>query len=675
MIDFARINSAALAQGRSFLETLIPGGKFRSLEYQVRNPTRDDKQPGSFSINYKSGVWKDFATGDGGGDLISLLAYVRGKSQGEAARELADRIGVSAINSETGSGSAPASKSALPIKDNAPEFFAYGDVGPPHYKDEARRHAYRTAEGVPVAIKIKFANGSFMNWYRVFSDGRPIGWQKKKPNDFRAVPYITDALPPFDPALVCDHILWPEGEKDVDSVAKLNLPAFTFGGVGDGLPDGIASYLTHRHIVILADNDDAGQGHAERKAEIARAAGAASVRIVHFPELPQKGDVSDFIANGATADDLNVRIDAAQTWQASELASADDIGATGILVRRASEIEAEPVSWLWPNRIALGKQTLIAGDPGLGKSQFTAFLTAIVTTGGDWPCGEGRAEQGNVVIFSAEDDAGDTIVPRLMAAGADCSRVQIAEAVTTDDGRGNRSRRMFHLQADLARLEALLSKIGDVRLVIIDPISAYLGGVDTHRNSDVRGVLGLVADMAARQHVAVVAVSHWNKAGAGSALNRVTGSGAFVAAVRGSYMIAKDPDDDSDTRRLFVPMKNNVGPPLDGLAFRLEQRLIGDKQIVAPAITWESERITRTANEILAASDSATEHRSACDEASDWLSELVAGGEVDVKAIRSQAQAAGLSWATVRRAKDRLGIRAERRSEGGAGEGNHLGGI
>jgi hypothetical protein len=228
---------------------------------------------------------------------------------------------------------------------------------------------------------------------------------------------------------------------------------------------------------------------------------------------------------------------------------------------------------------------------------------------------------------------------------------------------------LFHLQADLARLEALLSKIGNVRLVVIDPISAYLGGVDTHRNSDVRGVLGLVADLAARQRVAVVAVSHWNKAGAGSALNRVTGSGAFVAAVRGSYMIAKDPDDDSDTRRLFVPMKNNVGPPLDGLAFRLEQRLIGDKQIVAPAITWESEKITRTANEILAASDNAPERQSACDEASDWLSEFVANGEIDVKTIRSQAQAAGLTWATIRRAKDRLGIRAERRSEGGGGEG------
>jgi putative DNA primase/helicase len=264
---------------------------------------------------------------------------------------------------------------------------------------------------------------------------------------------------------------------------------------------------------------------------------------------------------------------------------------------------------LWPNRIAIGKQTLIAGDPGLGKSQLTAFLTAVVTTGGEWPCGEGRADQGNVVIFSAEDDAADTIVPRLLAAGADRSRVQIAEAVTTSDGKGNTSRRMFHLQDDLARLESLLSKIGDVRLVIIDPITAYLCGVDTHRNSDVRGVLGLVAEMAARHHVAVVVISHWNKSGIGSAVNRVTGSGVFTAAVRAAYMVAKDPDD--ALRCLFIPMKNNLARIDGGLAFRLEQRLVGDNNtIVASAIVWDSERVTLTADEVLAASDEGAQSQS-----------------------------------------------------------------
>ena len=93
-IDFDGINTAALRNGRSFVESLLPGGKFRSLEYVVQNPCRNDRRPGSFSINYKSGRWKDFASGDGGADLISLVAYVRGIGQGDAARELADELGV-----------------------------------------------------------------------------------------------------------------------------------------------------------------------------------------------------------------------------------------------------------------------------------------------------------------------------------------------------------------------------------------------------------------------------------------------------------------------------------------------------------------------------------------------------------------------------------------------------
>ena len=111
-----------------------------------------------------------------------------------------------------------------------------------------------------------------------------------------------------------DHILWPEGEKDVDTLSSLNLPAFTFGGVGDGLPAGIEHYLTDRHVVIPADNDDPGRKHAEKKAELAERAKAASIRIVHFPELPAKGDVSDFIVNGGTVEELDARINAAPLW-------------------------------------------------------------------------------------------------------------------------------------------------------------------------------------------------------------------------------------------------------------------------------------------------------------------------------------------------------------------------
>ena len=340
-------------------------------------------------------------------------------------------------------------------------------------------------------------------------------------------------------------------------------------------------------------------------------------------------------------------------------------GGASLLIRRASDIEAQPITWLWPNRIAVGKLTLFAGDPGLGKSQLTAHLAAVVTTRGQWPCDEGRAAQGSVIIFSAEDDAADTIVPRLLAAGADLSRVHIVEAVATDDGKGKTSRRMFHLEADLARLEAELVRVGDVRLVIIDPITAYLVGVDTHRNSDVRGVLGMVAETAARHRVAVVAVSHWNKSGAGPAVNRVTGSGAFTAAVRAAFMVAKDPD--NLERRLFVPMKNNLARIDGGLAFRIEQHMVGEANaILASAVVWDGEQVMRTADEILAAADNAGTNQSARDDAAGWLRELLADGSLPAKQVQSEADAAGHSWATVKRAKKAAGIVAFR--EGGAAD-------
>jgi hypothetical protein len=301
-IDFDGINAAALRNGRLFVEGLIPGGKFRSLEYVVKNPCRDDRQPGSFSINHRSGRWKDFATDDGGADFISLVAYLHGVGQGEAARELADRLGVP-VSKPNGS----AKPNGLRGNHNetshatSPKVYLWGDHGPLVRADEARRHVY-PCSGCAMRIKVKLSDGGFVNWYRVFSAGVPIGWQAKKPDNYKPIPYVTRALDPFDSELIADEILWPEGEKDVDSLSKLNLPAFTFGGVGDGLPDDIAHYLKDRRLVILADNDTAGREHADKKTVLAYEAGAASIKVLHFLELPPKGDVSDFIAGGGTVE-------------------------------------------------------------------------------------------------------------------------------------------------------------------------------------------------------------------------------------------------------------------------------------------------------------------------------------------------------------------------------------
>lgn len=638
-IDFDGINAAALHVARSLLPDLIPGGKFRSLEYVVKNPRRNDERPGSFSINYRSGIWKDFATDDGGADFISLVAYLRGSSQGDAARELADRLGVP-LHKPNGDAAAPTTppRPALAsTKQLAPEIYNWGDAGPPAKSNELRRHSYYS-NGTVVKIKIKHTDGNFLQWYRVFKDGTPSGWQKKQPDDYRPTPYTSSAIDPFDPELRADEIFWPEGEKDVDALSSVNLPAFTFGG-NDGLPDGIEQYLKARRLVILADNDEAGRVHAEKKAAIADGAGATSIKIVHFQELPPKGDVSDFIESGHTSEQIMARADAARIWAppVPSAISASNRTEPELIIRRASDVIPQPVVWLWPGRIALGKLTLIAGEPGLGKSQVATALAAAVTTGGLLPHDEGRAPLGNVIILSAEDGLADTIVPRLHAAGADCERVYIVSAVRNQDRL-----RTFNLQADLALLERTIDRVGDVRLIDIDPISSYMGPIDSHKNTDVRSVLEAVGEMAERRHAAIVGITHFNKNLGQRAINAFLGSIAFIAAARAAFAVMKDEDD--ETRRLFLPVKNNLAPPGPGLAFRLEQHMIDGAEGCGPAsaVSWDSSTVTTTADQVMAANAGTPASRTAKAECIEFLETVLANGWVEVADVTAEAIGAGL---------------------------------
>jgi predicted ATP-dependent serine protease len=272
---------------------------------------------------------------------------------------------------------------------------------------------------------------------------------------------------------------------------------------------------------------------------------------------------------------------------------------TGSLETRcASEIELERVKWLWPGRLARGKHTSIGGDPGGGKSNLGMYIAATVSTAGEWPCGEGRSPRGSVLILNAEDGAGDTIVPRLHAANADCGRVHIVSAVRTDE-----SIRGFNLQADIALLEQKIAELGDVALIIIDPVSSYLGRTDSHRNAEVRAVLEPLSAMAERTRVAVLSITHFSKAGASTgskALHRFIGSIAFVGAPRIAFAVIEDADDKD--RRLLLHAKNNLAAQPQGLAFRVQPVLVGgDQTIMASCVNWETEPVTITANEALAA--------------------------------------------------------------------------
>jgi putative DNA primase/helicase len=334
-----------------------------------------------------------------------------------------------------------------------------------------------------------------------------------------------------------------------------------------------------------------------------------------------------------------------------------------LVVSRASDIQPESIDWTWWHRIAQGKLSLVAGEPGLGKSLLGTKVIATVTKGAEWPCGEGSAKPGSVIMLCAEDGAADTIVPRLMAADADLNRVHIVSAVMGGDRQGNRS---FNLQADLDLLDSLLARIADVRLILIDPISSYMGKIDSHKNTDVRAVLELCGEMAARRRVALLGITHFSKGGGQKAINQFIGSIAFIAAARTAYAVMADPED--ATRRLFMPVKNNLAPMGKGLAFRMEQRLLpGD--IVASSIAFDPDPVAGTADGVLAANNDSSSDKSARSEAVDFLRETLAFGPRPATDVKADAEESGQSWATIKRAKKQIGVLAERKAEAGDGLG------
>jgi hypothetical protein len=162
---------------------------------------------------------------------------------------------------------------------------------------------------------------------------------------------------------------------------------------------------------------------------------------------------------------------------------------TALITQCAADVTPEPVEWLWPGRVALGKLTLIAGEAGLGKSQLSIAIAAAVTTGGDWPCREGRAPQGNVVILSAEDGAADTVVPRLMAAGADRERVQLVSAV-----RDEKSRRSVFLGGVIRSIAWKWKSKSDLPSEEIDTGDEGAGERGTLAKIDVMKIIALFED-------------------------------------------------------------------------------------------------------------------------------------------------------------------------------------
>ncbi|MDB4786861.1 AAA family ATPase [Planctomycetaceae bacterium] len=320
---------------------------------------------------------------------------------------------------------------------------------------------------------------------------------------------------------------------------------------------------------------------------------------------------------------------------------------------RLSDVEPEEVCWLWQARIAIGKLTLIAGDPGLGKSFLTCDLAARVSRGRKWPDGAAGI-QGGVIFISGEDDPGDTIRPRLDAADADVTKIELLQAVSVQwDANEPGREKSVSLKTDLKVIEGLLKDRPDCRLIIIDPLSAHIGEIDSHKNADVRSVLSPLGELASRYGVAVVAVEHLNKRQGTSAIHRLQGSIGIVGAARAVWLVARDPNDGEN--RLFLPIKNNLGNDQSGLSYKLVQQ----SGAMTACLHWSDKPVMISADQLMNPSPGGS-GSGVVNDAEDWLADFLRTGPQPSVEIWEASKAEGFSKHAVTKAKKRLGITARK---------------
>lgn len=516
-----------------------------------------------------------------------------------------------------------------------------------------------------VRLRMDKRNGD--KWIRPLSRDDAGNWTQLKE------PAFSDGKPLYN---LCEIHQSPdkmvfivEGEKCADALTKLGLLAATSGGATSA-KDANWQILKNREVVIWRDNDEAGKQYANDVKAMLKPINAIVKAIdVLTLNLPPKGDCVDWLVkfeaeHGRTAtmadiEALPLKIDLTETPTSDYLyaggaASLADNHYPTVSLQCATDITPEPIHWLWNGWLAKGKLHIFAGSAGTGKTTIAIALAATITIGGRFPDGS-KCHIGSVLIWSGEDSPADTLVPRLMAAGADLSKVHFV-----GDTTANYESRAFDPATDMQSLMHKAATIADLALLIIDPIVNAVAG-DSHKNGEVRRALQPVVDFGEKLNCAVLGITHFSKGGQGKdPLERVTGSLAFGALARIVLATAKIIDGDK-TKRIVCRAKSNIGIDDGGYEYDLQQKEV-KAGIFSSYALW-GDAIEGSARELLAEPDNretGENGNSAFDDAKDFLRELLAEGELAQKQIEADARGASHSWRTVQRAKKELNIRSSK---------------
>jgi hypothetical protein len=326
----------------------------------------------------------------------------------------------------------------------------------------------------------------------------------------------------------------------------------------------------------------------------------------------------------------------------------------------ATDIAPEQLKWLWPDRIAYGKICLYTGKPDCGKSLALNDLIARITTGSDWADGQKNAwGPKDVMLACSEDDLGDTVVPRLNAAGADLKRIKFIHRVIMKSPETD-STRQLQLASDTSLLKKALAAYPDVVLVGLDPVTSFFGDVNINVDQEIRPVMDALVGVCNASGASLVAIIHHNKRSDVDALQKILGASSVAGAVRTAWGFSRDPDNKDEFFMSLV--KNNLSKRRTGLKYKIAEKDVNG--ITAPHTVW-GEETEATANELLDAErdTSGRKDNKQITLARAFLPFALKGkGARPCTELYREAEAEGISVATLKRAKNDFPIQVIKQS-------------
>ena len=369
----------------------------------------------------------------------------------------------------------------------------------------------------------------------------------------------------------------------------------------------------------------------------------------------KRGDANDILRQHGP-DGVTRAFDDAEEIKPGSRGNGGERPSKQISITIGSNVEPRAIAWLWPGWLATGKLHVIAGRPGALKTTAALGFAATVSTGGRWPDGS-PAARGKVVMWSGEDAIDDTLLPRFLAAGGDPTQIGFIGGVK-ENGRT----RSFDPARDMDELVTKCVCLGEVSLVIIDPIVAVARG-DSHKNAEARRDLQPLVDLAERTPAVALGVHHLTKRSEGAdPVDRVSGSLAFGAGPRVVMLNALDNKSAVEPRGVLMRAKSNIGPSHGGFEFAAETRPLADHPgIAAQRILWGA-YVNESAGDILARLEGNAE--SGMRNAAAFLHDALKGGPRMAAEVIAEGEAAKLGKRALQRALKSLGGTSEKLSFG-----------